>query len=66
MLDDRARLRTMGHAARAWSLRNVPTWHEVLVDDLLPVWRQLAFPAAREESFAVETSGARGGGGEIR
>jgi glycosyltransferase involved in cell wall biosynthesis len=59
LLDDRTRLRAMGHAARAWSLRNIPTWHEVLVDDLLPVWRQLAFPAAGAESFPVETSGAR-------
>ncbi len=52
LLDDRARLRAMGHAARAWSLRHVPTWHEVLVDDLLPVWRQLAFRPARDEPAA--------------
>ncbi len=52
LLDDRARLRAMGHAARAWSLRHVPTWHEVLVDDLLPVWRQLAFRAGRDELAA--------------
>lgn len=45
LLDNRPRLRAMGHAARAWSMRHVPTWHEVLVEDLLPVWRELAFPS---------------------
>ena len=58
LLEDRERLRAMGHAARAWSLRNVPTWHEVLVDDLLPVWRQLAFQPARDEGCADEGGGA--------
>jgi len=67
LIDDRARLRAMGHAARAWSLRHIPTWHEVLVDDLLPVWRQLAFPAADEEWSAEaevaqrEIGASRGG-----
>jgi hypothetical protein len=36
----------------------VPTWHEVLVDDLLPVWRQLAFQPARDEGCADEGGGA--------
>ncbi len=58
LLDDRERLRAMGYAARAWSLRNVPTWHEVLVDDLLPVWRQLAFPAARDHESHDAPGGA--------
>ena len=59
LLEDRATLRAMGHAARAWSLRHVPTWHEVLVDDLLPVWRQLAFPVEHEGGLAAENVGAR-------
>ncbi len=57
LLDNRARLRAMGHAARAWSLRNVPTWHEVLVEDLLPVWRELAFPSERGDRQPANEGG---------
>jgi len=40
LLGDPARLGAMGRAARAWSVANVPTWRQVLVEDLLPVWRR--------------------------
>ena len=59
LLENRARLRAMGHAARAWSLRNVPTWHEVLVDDLLPVWRQLAFSVGTRRRLPANDGGRR-------
>ncbi len=42
LLGDPARLASMGHAARAWSLQHVPDWHRVLVEDLLPIWRRAA------------------------
>ncbi len=32
----------MGREAHAWSLEHTPTWRQVLVDDLLPAWRQAA------------------------
>ena len=32
----------MGRDAHAWSLVHAPTWHEVFVNDLLPVWRAAA------------------------
>jgi glycosyltransferase involved in cell wall biosynthesis len=40
VLQDPARLARMGRAARAWSLEHVPTWRQVLLEDLLPVWRR--------------------------
>jgi hypothetical protein len=58
LVDDRARMRAMGHAARAWSLRHVPTWHEVVVDDLLSVWRQLAFSPARDQPAPADADRA--------
>jgi glycosyltransferase involved in cell wall biosynthesis len=39
--DPRRRLR-MGRAARAVALREIPTWCQVLLEDLLPVWRRAA------------------------
>jgi len=35
----------------------VPTWHEVLVEDLLPVWRELAFPSGRGDRQAAQDGG---------
>jgi glycosyltransferase involved in cell wall biosynthesis len=40
LLRDRNRLAAMGRAAREWSLAHTPTWRQVLVDDLLPIWRK--------------------------
>jgi glycosyltransferase involved in cell wall biosynthesis len=40
LLGDPARLGAMGRAARAWSMANVPTWRQVLMEDLVPVWRR--------------------------
>jgi glycosyltransferase involved in cell wall biosynthesis len=39
--DPRRRLE-MGRAARARALREIPTWRQVLLEDLLPVWRRAA------------------------
>jgi putative membrane protein len=39
LLSDPARSAAMGRAARAWSSAHAPTWHDVLVADLLPAWR---------------------------
>jgi len=44
LLGDRERLAAMGRAARAWSLKHVPSWRDVLAQDLLPVWRRVARP----------------------
>jgi hypothetical protein len=33
------RLQAMGRAARAYVEARVPSWREVLLEDLLPVWR---------------------------
>ena len=35
---DQARVRSWGRAAGIWAGRHLPTWHDVLVSDLLPVW----------------------------
>jgi glycosyltransferase involved in cell wall biosynthesis len=40
VLGDPARLAAMGRGARAWSLLNIPSWRQVLVEDLLPIWRE--------------------------
>ncbi len=42
LLRDPGRLAEMGREARAWSLAHTPTWHQVLVEDLLPAWRGAA------------------------
>ena len=42
LLRDPQRAAAMGRDAHAWSLVYAPTWHEVLVNDLLPVWRAAA------------------------
>lgn len=39
---DPSRRAEMGRAARAWALREIPTWRQVLLEDLLPVWRRAA------------------------
>lgn len=39
--DDRRRVE-MGRAARALALREIPTWRQVLLEDLLPIWRRAA------------------------
>ena len=36
------RLQAMGEAARAYVAARVPSWREVLIEDLLPVWRAAA------------------------
>jgi glycosyltransferase involved in cell wall biosynthesis len=36
-------LQEMGHRARQAVELRVPTWQQVLTEDLLPVWRQSAF-----------------------
>jgi len=40
------RLHRMWRAARAYVEARVPTWREVLVEDLLPVWRAAATTCA--------------------
>jgi glycosyltransferase involved in cell wall biosynthesis len=37
-----ARCRELGRAARAYIETEVPSWEEVVVEDLLPVWREAA------------------------
>jgi glycosyltransferase involved in cell wall biosynthesis len=32
----------MGRAARAWAESRLPTWRDVLLEDLLPRWREAA------------------------
>ena len=39
---DRQRREGMGQAARAFAERSIPSWRDVLVEDLLPVWRRAA------------------------
>lgn len=48
LLADPARRRAMGRRARLTVERTVPTWVDVVHEDLLPVWREAAgVPAAR-------------------
>ncbi len=42
LLRDPQRTAAMGRDAHAWSLVHAPTWHEVLIKDLLPAWRAAA------------------------
>jgi putative membrane protein len=42
LLGDAERREGMGRAARQWSLKHVPTWRQVLLEDLLPAWRAAA------------------------
>lgn len=42
LLENAAGRRAMGHAAWCWVKAEEPTWEEVLVHDLLPVWRRTA------------------------
>jgi glycosyltransferase involved in cell wall biosynthesis len=45
---DPALARTLGQAARDEAARSLPTWLDVLAEDLLPVWRRAAIEAARD------------------
>ncbi len=38
LMSDRVRLVDMGRAARSWALENLPTWSEVLREDLMIRW----------------------------
>ena len=40
LVSDPARPAAMRRAAYAWSLTHVPSWEQVLAEDLLPVWRR--------------------------
>lgn len=58
LVSDPDRLARMRRAAREWSVAHVPTWHQVLVEDLLPVWRRAA---ARMPTTEAEAPLAEGG-----
>jgi putative membrane protein len=53
VLENPARLAAMAKAARAWSIENVPTWRQVLREDLVPVWRRAKQGAASVVSDAI-------------
>jgi glycosyltransferase involved in cell wall biosynthesis len=40
-----ARRAAMSKAARAFAERAIPSWHDVLTQDLLPVWQKVAVPS---------------------
>jgi putative membrane protein len=40
LVSDPVRLAAMRRAAYAWSLANIPSWEQVLAEDLLPIWRR--------------------------
>ncbi len=42
LVTDPRRRQQMGRAARARALREIPTWRQVLLEDLLPIWRRAA------------------------
>jgi glycosyltransferase involved in cell wall biosynthesis len=42
LVGDGARRGWMSRAAREWALRHVPSWRDVLMQDLLPVWSGVA------------------------
>jgi glycosyltransferase involved in cell wall biosynthesis len=44
LVTDPQRRRRMGRAARAMALREIPNWRQVLLEDLLPIWRRAAEP----------------------
>ena len=45
LVSDPARREAMRRAAYAWSLTHVPSWEQVLAEDLLPVWRRAGLGA---------------------
>jgi putative membrane protein len=53
VLENPARLAAMARAARAWSIENVPTWRQVLREDLVPVWQRAKQGAAPVVSDAI-------------
>src|SRR4029079_4302864 len=44
LVKDPQRRQRMGRAARATALREIPAWRQVLLEDLLPIWRRAAGP----------------------
>jgi putative membrane protein len=54
LLVDPARRDAMGAAARAWSLAHVPSWEQVLAEDLLPIWRRAGVHAAADAGSGGE------------
>ena len=68
LLDDPVRLERMSRAARAWSLEHVPTWHRVLLEDLLPIWRRASerLASARRGAGAPELELDSGGAARNR
>ncbi len=48
LIADPARRRAMGVAARAHALADFPTWHDVVTEDLMPVWRAAVAEAKRD------------------
>jgi glycosyltransferase involved in cell wall biosynthesis len=44
LVTDPQRRQRMGRAARALALREIPSWRQVLLEDLLPIWRRAAEP----------------------
>jgi glycosyltransferase involved in cell wall biosynthesis len=46
---DPALCRELGTSARAYTEREVPSWEDVVVEDLLPVWRQATAAARRTD-----------------
>jgi glycosyltransferase involved in cell wall biosynthesis len=44
LVTDPQRRLQMGRAARARAMREIPSWRQVLLEDLLPIWRRAASP----------------------
>ena len=40
LVADSGRLEAMRRAARTWSLSHVPSWEQVLAEDLMPIWHR--------------------------
>jgi hypothetical protein len=53
LVSDPARLEAMRRAAHAWSLAHVPSWEQVLAEDLIPIWRRAGAGAGTNPAIAV-------------
>jgi hypothetical protein len=56
-VDDPGRRAEMGRAARAFAERSIPSWQDVLREDLVPFWQRAAAPE-HERAAAPENQRA--------
>jgi putative membrane protein len=53
LVSDPGRLEAMRRAAHDWSLAHVPSWEQVLAEDLLPIWRRAGVSAGTNPAIGI-------------